>query len=113
MLPLLLVTVLSSSSGNVFSFLNSFFSGISNFFTSFFTPAQDPPAQLVSTSGSVFDLPNSNIVEAPPNLPSLEIPINPTFTLFNPSISNFLQTSLFGNNAYNEPTMPSIPYINH
>lgn len=106
MLPLMLMAVLVN--GNSGGFL----SGIFNFFNSFFPNVpSDPPPQLVSTSGSVFDLPNSNIVEVPPNLPSMEFPVNQYANLFNPSINNFLQGSIFGNSGFNLPNIPSIPQV--
>ena len=105
MLPLLPIMLLSINSNS-----GGFLSGILNFFNSFF-PAQPDPPQLVSTSGSVFDLPNSNIVEVPPNLPSMETPVNQFTNIFNPSISNFLQSSIFGNSGFNLPYIPNIPSV--
>jgi hypothetical protein len=103
MLPLLILLSVSANSGS-----GGFLSGFLNFFNSFF-PAQPDPPQLVSTSGSVFDLPNSNIVEVPPNLPSIEMPTNQFTNIFNPSINNFLQNSIFGNSGFNLPNIPQIP----
>lgn len=100
----MVVSVNSNSGG--------FLSGFFNFFNSFFpaTPT-DPPPQLVSTSGSVFDLPNSNIVEVPPNLPSMEFPQNQFTNIFNPSLNNFFQNSIFGNSGFNLPNIPNIPQV--
>ena len=98
MLPLLILVSVSTNSGG-------FFSGFLNFFNSFFP---DPPT-LASTSGSVFDLPNSNIVEVPPNLPTIEVPVNQFTNTFNPSINNFLQGSIFGNSGFNLPNIPPVP----
>lgn len=106
MLPLLILAVsVNSNSGG-------FLSGFLNFFNSFFpsTPA-DPPPQLASISGSIFDIPNSNIVELPPNLPSIETPSNQFINLFNPSINNFFQNSIFGNSGFNLPSIPQIPQV--
>ncbi len=107
MLPLLLAVVISNSNNG------GYLSGLLGFFNSFF-PNVDPPAdppQLVSTSGSVFDLPNSNIVEVPPTLPSMEMPINPFNNGFNPSI-NLFQNSILGSTPFNMPTIPNLPAIN-
>jgi hypothetical protein len=114
MLPLLLMMVASSSG-------NGFLSGLFNFFNQFFV-APDPP-QLVSVSGNAFDLPNSNIVEVPPTLPSLEMPINPFSNSFipqsnlnliennlfpNPTNFNLIENNLFSNTAVNQG-IPPIP----
>ena len=102
MLPLLILLSVSANGGS-----GGFLSGFLSFFNSFFPAQPDPP--LVSTSGSVFDLPNSNIVEVPPNLPSIEMPTNQFTNIFNPSINNFLQNSIFGNSGFNLPNIPQIP----
>ncbi len=102
MLPLLILLSVSANGGS-----GGFLSGFLSFFNSFFPAQPDPP--LVSTSGSVFDLPNSNIVEVPPNLPSMESPLNQFTNIFNPSINNFLQNSIFGNSGFNLPNIPQIP----
>ena len=75
--------------------LNGFFGNIGNVFNGLFgintDPPPDPPSapQLVGAYGNIVDLPNSNIVELPPTLPSLQNPIavsntqNPFSNIFN------------------------------
>jgi hypothetical protein len=105
MLPLLLLAVsVNSGSGN------GFLSGIFNFFNQFFAPS-DPP-QLVSVSGNAFDLPNSNVVEITPNLPSQEMPINPFANVGIPQSNfNLFQNSLITSTPFNTPSIPNIPVI--
>ena len=108
MLPLLLLAVsVNSGSGN------GIFSGIFNFFNQFFAPPDPPPApQLVSVSGNAFDLPNSNVVEITPNLPSQEMPINPFVNGGIPSANfNLFQNSLLTSTPFNSPSIPNIPII--
>ncbi len=87
---------------------NGFLSGIFNFFNQFFAPP-DPPT-LVSATGNAFDLPNSQIVEISPTLPSLETPSNPAYNSFIPQSNfNLFQNSILGSLPFNEPNIPNIP----
>ena len=109
MLPLLLLAVsVNSGSGN------GIFSGIFSFFNQFFAPSDPPdPPQLISVSGNAFDLPNSNVVEIAPNLPSEEMPINPFSNIAIPQSNfNLFQNSLITSTPFNTPTsIPNIPVI--
>ena len=74
---------------------NGFFGGISNVFNGIFGINTDPPPapHLVGAYGNIVDLPNSNVVELPPTLPSLQNPIAVSNTQ-NPFSNLF---SMFGN----------------
>lgn len=75
--------------------LNGFFGNIGSVFNGFFGINTDPPdpPQLVGAYGNIVDLPNSNIVELPPTLPSLQNPIAVSNT--EAPFSNIF--SMFGN----------------
>ena len=75
--------------------LNGFFGNIGSVFNGFFGINTDPPdpPQLVGAYGNIVDLPNSNIVELPPTLPSLQNPIAVSNT--EAPFSNI--SSMFGN----------------
>ena len=106
MLPLLLLAV-SVNSGN------GIFSGIFNFFNNIFAPDPPPdPPPLISVSGNAFDLPNSNLVEITPNLPSQEMPINTFANVAIPQSNfNLFQNSLIASTPFNTPSIPNIPII--
>ena len=76
--------------------INGFFGNIGSVFNGLFgintDPPPDPP-QLVGAYGNIVDLPNSNIVELPPTLPSLQNPIAVSNT--QAPFSNLF--SMFGN----------------
>ena len=85
MLPFVLFLGLNGFFGNIGSVFNGFF-GINT------DPPPDPP-QLVGAYGNIVDLPNSNIVELPPTLPSLQNPVAVSNT--QAPFSNIF--SMFGN----------------
>ena len=85
MLPFIFFLGINGFFGNVGSVFNGFF-GINT------DPPPDPP-QLVGAYGNIVDLPNSNIVELPPTLPSLQNPIAVSNT--QAPFSNIF--SMFGN----------------
>jgi hypothetical protein len=82
--------------------LNGLFNGIGNFFNGIFgisTVAPTDPPTLVGAYGNIYDLPNSNVVELPPTLPTMQNPIAVSVPT-NP-FSNFFNSigSLFGSNS--------------
>ena len=81
--------------------LNGLFNGIGNFFNGMFGISTVAPADptLVGAYGNIYDLPNSNVVELPPTLPTMQNPIAVSVPT-NP-FSNFFNSigSLFGSNS--------------
>jgi len=72
--------------------INGLLNGFGNFLNGLFGAgtgvASDPP-HLVGAYGNVYDLPNSNVVELPPELPTMQnpiavsVPTNPFSNFFN------------------------------
>lgn len=98
--------------------LGNLFGGIGSFANGLFGVNTDPPADpptLGAVYGTAFDLPNSNVVELPPNLPTTINPIsasqssNPLNNFFNflnggsqtSSVSGGIFGSIFGSNFIN------------
>jgi hypothetical protein len=106
------------------SFFNGMGSGISNIFNGMLgikTDPPDPPPTLVGTYGNLVDLPNSNIAELPPTLPTLQNPIavsntqNPFSNVFN-MFGNIFGSSNIGTAQSGNPFGPAInpapsPYL--
>ncbi len=98
--------------------LGHLFPSIGLFFNNLFgvnTDPPDPPAHLVSVTGSAFDLPNSNIIEPLPQLIKTQHPINPSsFSWIPLSTTNFYNNQLGIGNIYNQVELqygniPEIP----
>jgi len=93
--------------------INGLFNGIGNFFNGLFgigtgMMTSDPP-HLVGAYGNIYDLPNSNVVELPPELPTMQNPIAVSVPT-NP-FSNFFNYigSLFGSSGTVTSFVPSSP----
>ena len=91
--------------------INGLLNGFGNFLNSLFGAgtgiASDP--HLVGAYGNIYDLPNSNVVELPPTLPTIQNPIAVSVPT-NP-FSNFFNyiSSLFGSSGIGTSSIPSSP----
>jgi len=96
--------------------LNGLFNGFGNFLNGMFgVSTADPPdpPHLVGAYGNIYDLPNSNVVELPPTLPTMQnpiavsVPTNPFSNFFN-SIGSLFGSNNVGGTSLGSSAFPTV-----